>query len=120
MKSLNEILANANGPTARTIQFDGEEVRIYVRQITAGEQQQLLVGQKVTGGSLGASVEIDLQLSETAKHKMVRFAICDETGKRMFADDREVAKIPARLVDQLFQAAKEVNQPADLEKLGNS
>jgi hypothetical protein len=50
---------------------------------------------------------------------MVRFAICDEDGKRVFADG-EVGKLPARLVDQLFQVAKEVNSPADPEKLGNS
>ena len=120
MKSLNEVLANANAPAARTITIDGQDVRVYVRQITAGEQQQLLIGQKVTGGAGGASVEIDLQLSEKAKHMMVRFAICDEEGKRQFAADGEVAKLPARVVDQLFQVAKEVNQPADPEKLGNS
>ena len=120
MKSLAEILEYSNAPAARRINVNGEDVRIYVRMITASEQQQLLIGQKVTGGSGGASVEIDLQLSETAKHKMVWFAICDEDGKRVFANDREVAKMPARLADQLFQAAKEVNQPADAEKLGNS
>lgn len=120
MKSLSEVLANANAPAARTILVDGEEARVYVKQITAGEQQQLLIGQKVTGGAGGASVEIDLQLSEKAKHMMVRFAICTEEGKRVFAGDAEVAKLPARLVDQLFQVAKEVNSPADPEKLGNS
>jgi hypothetical protein len=120
MKSLSEVLANANSPAARTVTVDGEDVRVYVRQITAGEQQQLLIGQKVTGGAGGASVEIDLQLSEKAKHMMVRFAICDDAGKRVFAADAEVAKLPARLVDQLFAVAKEVNSPADPEKLGNS
>jgi hypothetical protein len=119
MKSLSEVLANTNTPAARTVTVDGEDVRVFVRQITAGEQQQLLIGQKVTGGAGGASVEIDLQLSELAKHMMVRFAICDEDGKRVFADG-EVGKLPARLVDQLFQVAKEVNSPADPEKLGNS
>lgn len=119
MKSLSEVLANANAPVARTITVNGEDATFYVRQITAGEQQQLLIGQKVTGGAGGASVEIDLQLSEKAKHMMVRFAICDADGKRVFADG-EVAKLPARLVDQLFAIAKEVNSPADPEKLGNS
>ena len=120
MLDLNDILASANGPTAKVIKINGEDVRVYVRNITAGEQQQLLAGQKVSGGTNGALVEIDLSQNEGAKHKMVAFAICDADGKRRFANDREVAKLPAQLVNQLFQAAKEVNDPADPEALGNS
>lgn len=120
MLDLNDILASASGPIAKTITVNGDEVRVYVRLITAGEQQQLLAGQKVTGGSSGAAVEIDLSQNEGSKHKMVAFAICDAEGKRRFANANEVAKLPAQLVNQLFKAAKEVNDPADPEALGNS
>ena len=120
MLDVSEILSAHSGPIAKTIKVNGEAVRVYVRLITAGEQQQLLIGQKVTGGAGGAAVEIDLQLSESAKHKLVAFAICDEDGKRKFSNDREVAKLPAQLVNQLFQVAKEANDPADPEALGNS
>lgn len=120
MLDLNDILSATSGPIAKTIKVNGEEVRVYVRLISAGEQQQLLIGQKVTGGTGGAAVEIDLQLSESAKHKMVAFAICDEDGKRKFANANEVAKLPAQLVNQLFAVAKQVNEPGDADALGNS
>ena len=120
MLDLNDILAASNAPIAKTIKVNGEDVRVYVRLISAGEQQQLLAGQKVSGGSNGATVEIDLSQNEAAKHKMVAFAICDAEGKRRFANAQEVAKLPAQLVTQLFMAAKSVNDPADPETLGNS
>lgn len=114
MSDLLSRLTAEDAPEAREVTLGGESFTVYFKRISAGQREQLLKGMKIanTPGQK-ASFEIDLGENERQRHLLVTFSVCDEHGRRLFKDVRDVQKMQGDRVRMLADIAQEVNREAD-------
>lgn len=117
--NLLERLTNANAPQPHTITLpDGSEETIHFRLITAAERRALMNGTRVATKGGQSEIEIDLGANEATKHQMVAYSACNADGSPLFTSVKEVTKVPAVIVNQLFRHASKINQDPTETELG--
>jgi hypothetical protein len=114
MSDILSRLTAEDAPEAREVTIGGETFTVYFRRITAGQRLQLLKGMKIanTPGQK-SSFEIDLGENERQRHLLVHFSVCDEQGRRLFRDVRDVQNMQGDRVSRLADIAQEVNRETD-------
>lgn len=112
MSDLTDLLAET-GPITREVTIDGKTATVYFRRITAGEQEQILKGQKVQHSGGKASIELDLCENEKQRHQLVFFSVCKQDGSRFFKKLDDVKALPSLKVRALSEHAMAVNAEED-------
>lgn len=114
MSDLLSRLAAEDAPEPREVTVGAETFTVWFRRITAGQREQLLKGMKIanTPGQK-SSFEIDLGENERQRHLLVAFSVCDEQGRRLFKDVRDVQKLQGDRVRKLADIAQDVNREED-------
>lgn len=113
MTDLTELLAD-EGPVAREVEIGGKKATVHFKRISAGEQEEILRGQKVqqTMGDK-AVIELDLSENERQRHLLVLYCVCKPDGSRYFKGVAEVKKLDSRKVRVLAEHAQAVNSEGD-------
>lgn len=107
-------LAQGDAPVPKEVTIGGETGTVYFRRISGAQREQLLKGMKLShtpGGS--GSIDIDLGENEKQRHMLVAFSVCDESGKRVFTDIKDVAKLQADRIAELWRHASAVNEEGE-------
>jgi hypothetical protein len=91
-----------NNPIPRELNYGGKTETVYFRRLTAGERMQLKRGRKGSVKDGETSIEMDFADIDAGNHLLLTFAHCKEDGTPVFKTAKQVADLPASLVDALL------------------
>lgn len=93
---------------------------VYFKELTAGQQNQLLKGQVVRVDKAGSVMERDVQLADEQSKRLVVMTCCDEHGKPLFSSLQKLFEEPAGKIQQLIRLAGEAQTEFEEGAAGNA
>jgi hypothetical protein len=108
MSNFYSELVGQNTRVAKTLTYNGKELTVYFRRLTAGERVAITRGQKFSVGE-GKAHGVEMDAGETLErtHKFLSFVNVTETGAQVFKNAREVGELPEDLIAKLNDLANE-------------
>jgi hypothetical protein len=100
------------------VMFESLNTSVFIRAISASERDAFEAS-CMAGKGKNRGVNM-----ENVRARLLVKSICDETGKRLFADHEADAlgNMPAKIADKLFSVAQKLSglSPADVEEIAGN